>query len=120
MKLNQDYVMSDLAYRDQGKKRDSDQIEEFHERLKQMESHITQLNKKKEKSEMRIRTDSKLRTKHNVRLIVWNNRLKEENKKQYVILQKKKKDLEELKEEVNALKRYEAKVRRKFKDMKER
>ena len=24
MKLNQDYVMSDLAYREQGKKRDSD------------------------------------------------------------------------------------------------
>lgn len=30
MKLNQDYVNSDLAYRDQGKKRDADQIEEFY------------------------------------------------------------------------------------------
>ncbi len=34
MKLNQDYVNSDLAYRDQGKKRDADQIEEFYQRLK--------------------------------------------------------------------------------------
>ena len=40
MKLNQDYVKSDLAYRDQGKKRDADQIEEFYMRLKQMERTI--------------------------------------------------------------------------------
>ena len=49
MKLNQDYVMSDLAYREQGKKRDTDQIEEFYERLKQMENTITQLCKNKDK-----------------------------------------------------------------------
>ena len=39
---------------------------------------------------MRHRTDSKLRTKQNTRLIVWNNRLKEENLKQDVILKNKK------------------------------
>lgn len=44
---------------------------------------------------MRHRTDSKLRTKQNTRLIVWNNRLNEENKKQNVILEKKKIEFDE-------------------------
>lgn len=35
---------------------------------------------------MRIRTDSKLRTKQNTRLVIWNNTLKFENNKQTVIL----------------------------------
>ncbi len=51
-----------------------------------MERTISQLCKNKEKTDVRIRTDSKLRTKQNTRLIVWYNRLTEENKKQNVIL----------------------------------
>lgn len=117
MKLNQDYVKSDLAYRDQGKKRDADQIEEFNLRLKQMERTIEQLRKNKEKTEMRIRTDSKLRTKQNTRLVVWNNNLKFENKKQTVILQKKKIEQHDLQEMLNDLKRKEAKVRRQYNEM---
>lgn len=117
MKLNQDYVNSDLAYRDQGKKRDADQIEEFYQRLKQMERTISQLCKNKEKTDMRIRTDSKLRTKQNTRLIVWNNRLTEENKKQNVILQEKKIEQEKLKDMLNELKRKEGRIRRQYNEM---
>ena len=51
-----------------------------------MENTIKQLCRNKYKQDMRIRTDSKLRTKQNTRLIVWNNRLKEENAKSFVIL----------------------------------
>ena len=58
-----------------------------------MESTILQLRKNKEKTDMRIRTDSKLRTKQNTRLVIWNNTLKLENKKQKVVLKKKKNDL---------------------------
>ena len=109
--------MSDLAYREQGKKRDSDQIEEFYERLKQMETTITQLCKQKDKQEMRHRTDSKLRTKQNTRLIVWNNRLKEENMKQKVTLQLKQEGYAVLEEDLATCKREEAKVRRQFNEM---
>ena len=61
---------------------------------------------------MRHRTDSKLRTKQNTRLIVWNNRLKEENLKQDVILKNKKIKFAELEQELVARKRDEAKMRR--------
>ena len=55
-----------------------------------MERTIQQLRKNKEKKDMRIRTDIKLRTKQNTRLVIWNNTLKFENKKQTVILETKK------------------------------
>lgn len=58
-----------------------------------MERTIEQLQRNKEKTEMRIRTDSKLRTKQNTRLVDWNNRLKFENTKQFTILERKKLDL---------------------------
>ena len=86
MKLNQDYVKSDLAYRDRGNQRDADQIEEFFLRHKQMERTIEQLCNNKAKTDMRNRTDLKLKTKHNTRLIVWNNTLTYENTKQTVLL----------------------------------
>ena len=54
---------------------------------------------------MRIRTDSKLRTKQNTRLVIWNNTLKFENKKQTVILQKKKIEQKALQDTLNDLKR---------------
>ncbi len=117
MKLNQDYVNSDLAYRDQGKKRDADQIEEFYQRLKQMERTISQLCKNKEKTDVRIRTDSKLRTKQNTRLIVWYNRLTEENKKQNVILQNKKIKQAAEYELLQEKKKEEGRVRRKYNEM---
>lgn len=117
MKLNQDYVKSDLAYRDQAKKRDADQIEEFNNRLKQMERTIEQLRKNKESTDTRIRTDSKLRTKQNERLVIWNNTLKFENKKQTVILEKKKIDLQRDLEKLAEKKREEARVRRQYNEM---
>ena len=109
--------MSDLAYREHGKKRDTDQIEEFYERLKQMEGTITQLCKKKDKQEMRHRADSKLRTKENTRLIVWYNRLKEENKKQKVILKNKNIKYGELVNTLGTNKRDEGRLRRRFNEM---
>ena len=109
--------MSDLAYREHGKKRDTDQIQEFYLRLKQMEDTITVLCKNKDKQEMRHRTDSKLRTKQNTRLIVWYNRLKEENKKQKVILKNKKIKYAELVNTLGTSRRDEGRLRRRFNEM---
>ena len=109
--------MSDLAYREHGKKRDTDQIQEFYLRLKQMETSITVLCKNKDKQEMRHRTDSKLRTKQNTRLIVWYNRLKEENKKQKVILKNKKIKYAELVNTLGTSRRDEGRLRRRFNEM---
>lgn len=117
MKLNQDYVKSDLAYREKGKKRDADQIEEFYQRLKQMESTILQLRKNKEKTEMRIQTDSKLRTKQNTNLVVWNNNLKFEYKKQCVVFKKKQIEQRTLQDNLNNLKKKETKVRRQYNEL---
>ena len=86
-------------------------------RLRQMERTIDQLKRNKEKTEMRIRTDSKLRTKQNTRLVIWNNTLKFENKKQTVILQKKKIEQKALQDTLNDLKRKEAKERRKYNEL---
>jgi len=61
---------------------------------------------------LRIKTDSKLRTKQNTRLVIWNNTLKFENKKQTVILRKKEIEQKALKAMLDDLKRKEAKVRR--------
>ena len=85
--------------------------------MEQMESTILQLRKNKEKTDMRIRTDSKLRTKQNTRLVIWNNTLKLENKKQKVVLKKKKNDLIDRQEELNELKKHESRVRRQYNEM---
>lgn len=86
-------------------------------RLKQMERTIEQLKRNKEKTEMRIRTDSKLRTKQNTRLVIWNNTLKFENAKQTTILQKKKIEQKALNDTLSDLKRKEVKERRKYNEM---
>ena len=85
-----------------------------------MERTIEQLQRNKEKTEMRIRTDSKLRTKQNTRLVDWVNRLKFENTKQYTILERKKLDLIRDQERLQEMKRKEAKVRRQYNEMLER
>lgn len=66
---------------------------------------------------MRIRTDIKLRTKQNTRLVIWNNTLKFENKKQTVILETKKIQQQGLQDMLADLKRKEGKVRRSYNDM---
>ena len=53
-----------------------------------------------------------MRTKQNTRLVIWNNTLKFENKKQTVILRKKEIEQKALKSMLDELKRKEAKVRR--------
>lgn len=41
MKLNQDYVLSQVAYQENGKKRDPEALEELNKQLKYMEEMIT-------------------------------------------------------------------------------
>ena len=82
MKLNQDYVLSQVAYQENGKKRDPEALEELNKQLKYMEDMITQLRVNTTKNETRTKNDIKLKTKENTQLIVDLNNLKFENKKQ--------------------------------------
>ena len=96
MKLNQDYVKSEVAYQNQGKKRDPEAIEELDKQLHYMERTIAALRTNTSKNETRIRIENNIKTKENTHLIDDLNRLKFENKKQHVILQKKKNEYETL------------------------
>lgn len=70
MKLNQDYVMSQSAYRGQAKKRDPEVIEELDRQLRYMERSIAQIKCNAVKNEKRVKTDIKKKTKENTSLIV--------------------------------------------------
>lgn len=58
-----------------------------------------------------------MRTKQNTRLVIWNNTLKFENKKQTVLLQLKKNEQKVRQDKLNELKKDETKQRRKFNEM---
>ena len=96
MKLNQDYVKSEVAYQNQGKKRDPEAIEELDKQLHYMERTIAALRTNTSKNETRIRIENNIKTKENTHLIDDLNRLKFENKKQDVILEKKELELQML------------------------
>ena len=99
MKLNQDYVKSEVAYKDNAKKRDPEAIEELDKQLHYMERTIAALRTNTTKNSERIRIENGIKTKENTHLIDDLNRLKFENKKQSVILQKKKEEYKRLEHE---------------------
>ena len=66
---------------------------------------------------MRNQTDSKLRTKQNTNLVVWNNNLKFEYKKQCVVFKKKQNELTILQDMLENLKNKERQVRRHYNEM---
>jgi hypothetical protein len=111
MKLNQDYVLSQVAYQENGKKRDPEALEELNKQLKYMEDMITQLRVNTTKNETRTKNDIKLKTKENTQLIVDLNNLKFENKKQENALQKKQNEKRHLNDQIKELKRIEAHLR---------
>lgn len=111
MKLNQDYVLSQVAYNHSGKKRDPEALEELNKQFKYMEDLITQLKVNTTKNETRTRSDIKLKTKENTQLIVDLNNLKYENKKQRTVMSKKENEDRVLNEKIKDLKRKEALLR---------
>eukprot|EP00351_Strombidinopsis_sp_SopsisLIS2011_P001471 CAMPEP_0116872534 /NCGR_PEP_ID=MMETSP0463-20121206/3304_1 /TAXON_ID=181622 /ORGANISM="Strombidinopsis sp, Strain SopsisLIS2011" /LENGTH=94 /DNA_ID=CAMNT_0004512891 /DNA_START=2113 /DNA_END=2397 /DNA_ORIENTATION=+ len=92
MKLNQDYVMSQAAYQDQGKKRDPEALEELDRQLRYMERSIATLKVNTVKNETRTKNDVKKRTKENTILIEELNKIKLEEKQLKVEKTKKEQD----------------------------
>ena len=117
MKLNQDYVLSQVAYSSTGKKRDPEALEELNKQLKYMEDLITLLKVNTTKNETRTRSDIKLKTKENTQLIIDLNNLKYESKKQQNMQERKHQELLGINEEIKALKRKEAALRHEFNGM---
>lgn len=96
MKLNQDYVMSQAAYQDLGKKKDPEALEELDRQLRYMERSIATLKVNTIKNETRTKNDIKKRTKENTQLLVELNSIKFEEKKLKTEILKKNKVIEEL------------------------
>ena len=82
-----------------------------------MENTIDSLRLTKTKSEMHNRTEIRLKNTQNTRLVIWNNTLKFEYNKQTMLLQEKKETCKKNQNELNELKRKEAKVRRQYNEM---
>jgi thymidylate kinase len=96
MKLNQDYVMSQAAYQDLGKKKDPEALEELDRQLRYMERSIATLKVNTIKNETRTKNDIKRRTKENTQLIVELNSIKFEEKKLKTEIMIKNKEIENL------------------------
>lgn len=104
MKLNQDYVMSQAAYQDLGKKRDPEALEELDRQLRYMERSIATLKVNTIKNETRNKNDIKKRTKENTQLLVELNSIKFELKKLKTEKLKRQKFIDELQAELDGMK----------------
>jgi len=104
MKLNQDYVMSQAAYQDLGKKKDPEALEELDRQLRYMERSIATLKVNTIKNETRTKNDIKKRTKENTQLLVELNSIKFEEKKLKTEILKKNKAIEELEQVLQQMK----------------
>lgn len=104
MKLNQDYVMSQAAYQDLGKKKDPEALEELDRQLRYMERSIATLKVNTIKNETRTKNDIKKRTKENTQLIVELNSIKFEEKKLKTEIMKKNKLIEDLESDLTQIK----------------
>lgn len=102
MKLNQDYVMSQAAYQDMGKKKDPEALEELDRQLRYMERSIATLKVNTIKNETRTKNDIKKRTKENTQLIVELNSIKFEEKKLKNEIMKRNKLIDDLEFELAA------------------
>lgn len=81
MQLNQNYVMSEAAYTETGKKKDIEQIERLDRALRQKERSIAALKINAIKQEERDKAEINNRTKENTYLVVELNYTKLEEKK---------------------------------------
>lgn len=81
MQLNQNYVMSEAAYTETGKKKDVEQIEQLDRRLRQQERYIATLKINAIKREERDKNEIIKKTKENTVLVVELNNTKLEHKK---------------------------------------
>lgn len=100
MQLNQNYVMSEAAYTETGRKKDVEQIEQLDRRLRQQERYIATLKIDAIKREERDKNEIIKKTKENTVLVVELNNTKLEHKKlerdNQDLLQQKEKLAEEL------------------------
>ena len=96
MKLNQGLRQERGCLPEPSKKREPEAIEELDKQLHYMERTIAALRTNTSKNETRIRIENNIKTKENTHLIDDLNRLKFENKKQDVILEKKELELQML------------------------
>ena len=81
MQLNQNYVMSEAAYSETGKKKDGEQIEQLDRKLRQQERYIATLKINAIKKEERDKNEIIKKTKENTVLVVELNNTKLEHKK---------------------------------------
>lgn len=85
MKLNQDYVMSSIAFKkDGGKSRDPEQVEDLEHldrKMKHAERQLAQLKNNDVKNETQTEKDTKKKIKENTQLIVDLNAIKFADKK---------------------------------------
>jgi len=80
MQLNQNYVMSEAAYTETGKKKDVEHIEQLDRELRHMERSIATLKINAIKQEERDKNEIKKKTKENTSLVVELNSIKLEEK----------------------------------------
>jgi len=81
MQLNQNYVMSEAAYTETGKKKDVEQIEQLDRMLRQQERYIATLKINAIKREERDKNEIVKKTKENTYLVEELNNTKLEHKK---------------------------------------
>ena len=90
MHLNQNYVMSDAAYTESGKKQDLEEIFELDKNLRYKERNIATLKINAIKQEDRDKNEIKKKTKENTYLVVELNTIKFEEKMLKCDIQKQK------------------------------
>ena len=100
MHLNQNYVMSDAAYTESGKKQDLEEIYELDKNLRYKERNIATLKINAIKQEDRDKNEIKKKTKENTYLVVELNTIKFEEKMLKCDIQKQKHLKEDLKVEI--------------------
>lgn len=80
MQLNQDYVMSEAAHTENGKKKDNEPIEQLDRELRHKEREIATLKINSIKREEIDKNEIKKKTKENTSLVVELNSIKFEEK----------------------------------------
>lgn len=101
MHLNQNYVMSDAAYTESGKKQDMEEIQELDKNLRYKERTIATLKINAIKQEDRDKNEIKKKTKENTYLVVELNNIKFEEKMLKCEIMKQKQLKDDLEIEIN-------------------
>lgn len=105
MTLNQNYVMSDAAYTELGKKKDIEHIEQLDRELRYKERKITTLKINAIKREDGNNAEIQKKTTENIELIGQLNKIKEDEKMLNSEIKKQEQAIEDLKMELNQKKK---------------